>query len=305
LKDFVTPQLWEPDQLDSDIADAIEVFRKERFEESAEAYPTEFDNVITNVETLLEQTQDLTAIAESARDVVGSDGLLQALRYLAAPPISEDDFKVLVNFSSKRQLKSPEVMQRIVDTIRATLDRRRFPWVGENRLPSEVEKQAAIMASAALMASQHIQTWRRNEAKRRQEEAVKEALRKSGLKEVPTPPTGIRTPAEGPKPGEFCGETMLGSRKADIVVMLWDNRLMPIECKVSNSYLNSVKRLNNDAAVKARTWTKEFGQFIVPTAVISGVFKRSNIEAAQSDGLTIIWAHRLGDLTAFIDRTRS
>jgi hypothetical protein len=86
--------------------------------------------------------------------------------------------------------------------------------------------------------------------------------------------------------------------------MLWDNRLMPIECKVSNSFLNSVKRLNNDAAVKANIWTKEFGEFIVPTAIISGVFKRMNIEAAQRNGLMIIWAHRLSDLTTFIDQTR-
>ena len=34
---------------------------------------------------------------------------------------------------------------------------------------------------------------------------------------------------------------------------------MPIECNVSNSTLNSVKRVKNDAAVKAETWLKDFG----------------------------------------------
>lgn len=303
MKDFATPELWAPDQLDTDISAAIDVFRRERFEESAEAYPDEFDKVVGNIETLLEQTVDLSTLAESARDVVSDASLLEALRYLAGPPISADDFRVLVDIKSKRQLKDPDVMLRIVETIRATLDKRRFPWIGENRPPTEVEKQAAIMASAALMASQHIATWRRNEAKRLQEKAVKDALAAHGLKQIPTPP-GVRTHADGPKLGEFCGETMLGSRKADIVVRLWDNRLMPIECKVSNSFLNSVKRINNDAAVKARIWSKEFGdRNVVPTAVISGVFKRSNIESAQNDGLVIIWAHRLADLTNFIDCT--
>jgi len=305
LKDFVTPQLWAPDQLDKDISAAIDVFRRERFEESAEAYPNEFDKVIGNIENLLEQTVDLSTLSESARDVVSDASLLEALRYLAGPPISADDFKVLVEIKSKSQLKDPAVMQRIVETIRATLDKRRFPWVGENRAPTELEKQAAIMASAALMASQHIATWRRNEAKRLQEKAVKDALAAHGMKQITTP-HGIRTHADGPKPGEFCGETTLGSRKADIVLTLWDNRIMPIECKVSNSFLNSVKRLNNDAAVKAKTWAKEFGdRNIVPTAVIAGVFKRANIEAAQNDGLTIIWAHRLGNLTDFVEKTRS
>ena len=49
---------------------------------------------------------------------------------------------------------------------------------------------------------------------------------------------------------------------------------MPLECKVSNSSTNSVKRLNNDAAVKAETWRQDFGTVpIVPAAVLSGVYK--------------------------------
>jgi len=79
---------------------------------------------------------------------------------------------------------------------------------------------------------------------------------------------------------------------------------MPIECKVSNSAINSVKRLNNDAAAKAGFWREHFGDFVTSVAVISGVFKRLNIEGAQKSGLMIIWAHRLSDLTDFIDRTK-
>jgi hypothetical protein len=304
LTDFATPMLWSPDQLDTDIETSIEVFRTERFEESAEVYPDKFDEVIGNIETLLEHTDNLSLFAESARDVVSNDALREALRYLAGPPISNDDFNVLVNARNKKQFSDPDVIQRTIETLQATLDRRRFPWVGENRPPTDFERDAAILASAALLASQRISTWRKNEAKRLQEESVKKFLREHGFKQIPVSSRGIRTPADGPKPGEFCGETKLGTRKADVVAMLWDNRLMPIECKVSNSFLNSVKRLNNDAAVKANIWTKEFGEFIVPTAIISGVFKRMNIEAAQRNGLMIIWAHRLSDLTTFIDQTR-
>jgi hypothetical protein len=108
-----------------------------------------------------------------------------------------------------------------------------------------------------------------------------------------------------PDSGEFCGESMLGSRKADIVVRLWDQRLMPIECKVSNSSTNSVKRLNNDAAIKARDWKLEFGsRQIVPSAVLSGVYKLHNLEHAQDRGLTLFWAHDLKPLTDWIERTR-
>lgn len=92
----------------------------------------------------------------------------------------------------------------------------------------------------------------------------------------------------------------------DLVVGLWDTRIMPIECKVSNSSTNSVKRLNNDAAVKAEIWTKDFGGLtIIPAAVLSGVYKRHNLENAQRRGLTIYWAHRLEDMTLWMDKVRS
>ena len=39
--------------------------------------------------------------------------------------------------------------------------------------------------------------------------------------------------------------------KAGTVVRLRDRRVMPIECKVSNSEVNSFKRVNHEAAGKA------------------------------------------------------
>jgi hypothetical protein len=80
---------------------------------------------------------------------------------------------------------------------------------------------------------------------------------------------------------------------------------MPIECKVSNSALNSVKRLNNDAAVKAEVWLRDFGATqVVPVAVLSGVYKLDKLEEAQARGLTLYWDHRLMDLIQWIERTR-
>jgi hypothetical protein len=81
---------------------------------------------------------------------------------------------------------------------------------------------------------------------------------------------------------------------------------MPIECKVSNSSTNSVKRLNNDAAVKAGTWKHEFGaNQILPAAVMSGVFKVLNLIQAQDSGLTLFWAHDLEPMRIFIKITKT
>jgi hypothetical protein len=233
--------------------------------------------------------------------------LLEAFRYLAAPPISTDDLKVLAEAPSlaKGRLKSkPEDVKRLIEIVHLVLDRRRFSWVLENREPTEAERDAAVTASAALMAASRVQTKRRTFGKAQQEARVKEALRALGLQEVAA--RDIPNVSLAPAAGEFCGESRLGTRKGDIIVRLWDQRVMPIECKVSNSSLNSVKRLNNDAAVKAGSWQRDFGlRQVVPTAVLSGVYKLHNLLDAQDRGLTIFWVHDLKPLTAWITSTKA
>jgi hypothetical protein len=62
-----------------------------------------------------------------------------------------------------------------------------------------------------------------------------------------------------PSPGEFCGETRLAGTRADVVARLRDGRVMAIECKVSNSAVNSYKRLIHDTGGKAATWYRTLG----------------------------------------------
>lgn len=143
-------------------------------------------------------------------------------------------------------------------------------------------------------------TRRANDAKTAQEAEVADRIEAAGLRRVPG--RTIPNMDKAPLVGEFCAaECLVGTRKADLTVRLFDGRLMPIECKVSNSSTNSIKRLNNDAAVKAKTWIAEFGSLgVVPVAVLSGVFKVKNLEQAQTPGLTLFWAHNLDRLIDFI-----
>jgi hypothetical protein len=198
------------------------------------------------------------------------------------------------------------LVERIVETVRDALDRRRFPWVLEGREPEPAERDAAIMASAALAAMRGVETKRRTLGKSAQEAAVTQALLDLAFMEVRLPHASAPTVGQAPKPGEFSREASLAGRKADLIVGLWDHRVMPIECKVSNSSLNSIKRLNNDAAAKAEAWIKDLGELqIVPIAVLGGVYSLSSLEDAQRRGLTLVWAHRLSDLTTWIESTRS
>jgi hypothetical protein len=297
--------IWTPEQLKTERDKAQEIFRSERIQEPLEDYLEAFDQYQGVVEELLETTIDLSTLDDSALAVLTEPKLLEAFRYLAGPPISKDDLKVLSDavLSPGRLRHNPDMVARVIGVVRTGLDRRRFPWVAESREPTESERSAAVLASAALIATSRVGTARRNVGKERQENLVQEALIAARMSLVAT--RRIETMNQAPRPGEFCRESMLGSRKADIIIGLYDNRIMATECKVSNSSTNSVKRLNNDAAVKAEVWLHEFGRAnIVPTAVLSGVYKTHNLITAQQRGLTLFWAHDIARMIEWISATR-
>ncbi len=299
------PPPWTEEELTAACAAAIEAFREHRSEEPIEDYLEAFDEYQGVLEDLLEQTVDLSGDPDTLVGVVTEPQLLEAFRYLSGPPISEDDLKVLAQavLTPSRLRRDMQMAERVAEVVIKGLDKRRFPWVTEGREPSEAERNAAVLASAALLATRRLETTRRNVEKQRQEDAVKAALRGAHLEEVAR--RTIRVLGENaPRAGQFCGESLLGTRKADVVVGLWDGRTLPIECKVSNSATNSIKRLNNDAAAKAEYWREQFGASqVVPTAVLSGVYKLRNLTAAQDRGLNLFWAHDLQELIAWIQAT--
>lgn len=301
----INPPRWTAEEFEREAAQAIRHFRETRMHEPLEAYLDYVEEYRRQVETLIEETVDLTRLSNLAVELLTDPQQLTAIRYLASPAISEDDLKVLADaaLTPKRLNADPDMARRVIETVLLGLDRERFPWVAESREPTEGERATAVVSTAALIATQKVQTGRRNEAKKTQEGAVADALRAAGFTEVPT--RAVTNMSHLPAHGEFCAEALFGSRKADLIVRLWDGRVMPTECKVSNSSTNSVKRLNNDAAVKARTWIQEFGTVTcVPAAVLSGVFKTRNLISAQADGLTLFWAHGLDRMTSFITNTR-
>ena len=306
LPRLLPPPRWSAEQLEVERQRSIENFRSQRLQEPLEAYLEAFDHRFAVFSDLIERSVDLTQLSDHAINILTNSDAFEALRYLAGPPISFDDLKVVADvpsLSAKKLKADPALAQRLINTVLMGLDRHRFPWVNEQREPTESERSAAVLASAALLASQRVQTDRRSQSKNEQEDRVEEVLSENNFNKVQT--RTVNTSVDAPSAGQFCRESMLGSRKADVLVGLWDTRLMPIECKVSNSATNSIKRLNNDAAQKAVTWRQDFGEAnIVPTAVLSGVYKLKNLVSAQNRELTIFWAHDLGKLTEWIASTR-
>jgi hypothetical protein len=292
------PPYWTPEDLERDRQRAIEIFRKQRVEEPLESYAKAFDTRQAAFEDLLEQTVDLTELGRHAIDILSTPRLRDVLRYVAGPPISEDDLKTLANaptFTRARLQADPAMAQRIIDTVVSVLDLRRFPWLtrdGQHREPTETERDSAILASAALVATRDAEKARRSASKDEQELLVEDLLASARFQKVGT--RTVHTLADAPKPHEFCRESVVVGRKADFVIGLFDHRVMVLECKVSNSAVNSIKRLNNDAARKAEVWRTDLGPAnCVAGAVLSGVYYHHMLLDAQNRGLTLFWAHSL------------
>jgi hypothetical protein len=301
------PPRWTVEELAEAAAISAAQFRSERLA-ITDSWATHYKQARGKFQLLFEKLNDLNPGAIGDTDLADaySLGLGEALRYLAGPPISDDDLQVIADVESIAPgalKKNPEALRRVFEVIERVIDPYRFPWVSAGTPPSARQREAALLASSVLLAAQRIATERRNEGKEDQETKVKDYLRTLGFSEVPA--VTINTIVKGPQAMQFCAECLLGERKADVVIRLHDTRLLAVECKVSNSATNSVKRLNNDAAVKSEYWLKIFGTSqVVPAALLSGVFKVLNLGQAQERGLALFWAHDLDKLGSFIDSTR-
>lgn len=301
------PPIWTEEELAFDIEVSSCNFRNERLAPT-DSWQDHYHQARGKFEALFRQFDDLQLhnLSDDALALAFKYKLGEVLRYLAGPPISDDDLKVLAEVESLAPgviSKDHAAIRKVFGIIEQVIDPFRFPWVAENRRPTEGERSAALLASSVLLAAQRIATERRIDGKTGQETLVKNYLSSMGFQEIQT--ETINTIVRGPQRNQFCAESQLGERKADIVVRLHDTRLMAIECKVSNSALNSVKRINNDAAVKAGYWLKAFGSSqVVPAAMLSGVFKVLNLQQAQERGLSLFWAHDLDRLGSFIESTK-
>jgi len=254
------------------------------------------------VSEFLELTVQLNRVSELARDLFTQPDRLTIARYLTGPVVSEDDLKLLadVRLGRRALAKDATAASRIAEYVMENLDRNRFPWVYEGRTdPEEREVAAAIVATASMLANQRMQTIRRNEARAKLEADVAAMLTRCGFIEAPTP-ARVDNSKDYPDRGRFLRGVQLGSHQADVFVGLRDGRHMPVECKVSFSHLNSIKRLK-DTAARAKDWVEVVGkQNTVPVGVIAGAFKPEGLVKAQDAGLTIIWGHDLAPLRQFV-----
>lgn len=299
------PIVWSDQRLESDRTEAIEQFRESRLSEDLVEYRDLCEKYHRLTSKVLEKTDNLRSIdSRTAIELLTNEEFRYVLRYLTGPPISQDDLKTLsdASLAPTKLKKNAENVDDVMNTIFSALDPMRFDWVIEDREPEGSEVSEAVLATAEMIAMRRMGTRRRMGASSRQEDRVEAALNDTGMRKVES--RDIYSFDSAPEPGEFCREAVVLGRKADLVVRLWDGRLFVIECKVSNSGVNSVKRLNREAVPKGKHWKSELEGDVAAASVLDGVFKLKNLKDAQDEGIMLFWEHSLEEMKEWVLSTK-
>ncbi len=308
-----SPANWTYAEIEAECASAREDFRQRRLVDPRVDYEAEFDAFKAAVAFVIQHLPEILSEAVPSAllaDIRADTHKFIALRYLMAPPVSEDDLDTLLDarLSSKLLRTNPAVAKKFVTLIRLGLDTRRFPWLQRGTQPSSAAVKAAELATTVAAAIQRAQTKRRGDEKEQLESSVRSLLlTELAFKQIAQPKGSINLENfrdSAPRSGEFMRGATLGSDNGDFVIGLWNNRLLAIECKSSNSEINSRKRLNTEIVKNAGGWTENFGNIVVPGAVLRGVFKPQYVAEAQAKPVAIFWGHRLQDLASFIRATK-
>jgi len=130
---------WTLEQFQQGVTKGIEVFRDQRLNEAREDYSSHFNEARNAIEDVLELSTDLTTLETTGWKVVSNAAYMEALRYIAGPPISTDD---LVTVSEVRQGEwvAANLWPTVVSTVLALVDGHRFPWLAAAREPTEAER---------------------------------------------------------------------------------------------------------------------------------------------------------------------
>lgn len=281
---------------------AVDRFVSRRGSEGTKQYEETFKSAEPMVRRLFTASRDLREFSGTV--LAASPELVDAARYLGGPPVSADDLRTLVGERVTRSRLDAAVAAKVASVIRAARDPVRFPWLLGERGPTQHEREAAIRWTAGLWAVEQLRTKRRIDSSREQEGLVASTLSNAGWNEVPRTEAGSIQVPDDLRRGTFSRETQLAGEKCDLPVRLFDGRLLALECKVSNSAVNSYKRLNREIGDKAAKWNRAFGDQVVTGAVLDGVFKLSNLMDAQDRSrIAIFWEHDIRSLVDFVRST--
>lgn len=243
-------------------------------------------------------------LRDPERALIQSGSHMTAFRHLMAPPMSQDQFKLVCPMWSKATEKKGRVSagnaKAVAGSVLQWIDRASVPWLVSNRSPTRAELRQTLQRVSALIAQQRVQTVQRNRLSNIQESAVVELLVSMGWKKRPS--TLIRMTAAVPSE-TFMHKTKFATStrpaEVDVACGLGGTIVAAIECKVTNDETNSIKRIN-DVLKKAEAWQRHWGNFIKTVTVLQGVIAPKEVDRLSDARVHVFWSHDLPALEAWL-----
>jgi XamI restriction endonuclease len=254
--------------------------------------------------------RESACLSDMAAAITANGGHVRVLRHILAPPISQDQFKLLCPaYSKDAENKSRPVPAASAALVAAAIDgarnRRLTRWIERGSPARPVEIRELLHAVSPLLSQQIVATVRRNRLSAEQEGAVLSLLESKGWSRMTS--ALIQTLSDVPvkhymHKTRFATKTL--PQEVDVACGLGKTVVLAMECKVTNDRTNSVKRIN-DILKKAKAWQDHWGSFVRTAALLQGVIGYKDVARLLDDHVEVFWSHRLDDFDAWIDANTS
>lgn len=246
------------------------------------------------------------------RDIYGalttSGRHLLVLRHLFAPPISQDQLKLVAPLYPKSAEKtwkrlSDAAALEFANEFQARRDVFLTPWLAGNANPTRRQIKRVVDTLTPMISSQIFNTVRRNRLSDEQEAAVETMLGGKGWPRVAS--ATVSSPADI-APAHYMRKTRCvasasgATKEVDIACGVRTTLLLAMECKVSNDATNSVKRVS-DVLDKAKSWQTHWGHFIQTAALLQGVIAYKDVARLLEANVRVFWSHDLQALSDWLD----
>jgi hypothetical protein len=230
------------------------------------------------------------------------------IRHLMAPPMSQDQFKLLCKTWPKSTEKKGGKLSRsnakaVAKTFSVWRHRQLTAWLDKGRQPSARQLRLVLTTVAPLMASQAFSTALRNLVAKEQEAAVTALLDSSGWVKLPSKLVDKRAslPAKHYMHKTRFATNTSRPQEVDVACGLKDTYVLAMECKVTNDETNSVKRIN-DVLKKATAWKAHWGSFVETAALLQGVISPKDVNRLLDAGVHVFWSHDLKTFKTWVGK---
>ncbi len=305
------PHLWK-----GDIARSVDLYNEWFLKFAPKTYREERVRATRQVEAMLYRTNHLRNLTPNK--LRNHPSILFALRMSTAPPIARDRLvgltavsKSLVNNMELRQRLPPQMIATTLDTnlrkitemIVRLADLDIFPWLGEDRDPTEQEVYRAATIVADRLCGANADPIVRNAQEKRQLRELKRWLEDRGYKDM----TG-KVLLDKMKPGIFVFRLNVPGLKEDRepVNIPVDAVVMPlkaeagelplmIEAKSAGDFTNVNKR-RKEEATKVAQLRRKHGKGVRYILFLCGYFDSGYLGYEAAEGIDWVWEHRIDDL---------